>query len=168
VADTCTADVTRSPLGNAAVWLVAGLLVSPWLAGLLLAPSLQGRARTIPELLFWVSLGLFPALLLGTRRGREIVHRRSGIRAALGVGLLALVAAGSIWQTSLFVADWFAPVDETDVNISAAPFGARYVRLSIVTLEGSFETPMFWTPRVEPGPARLTLGHFSQRVISID
>jgi hypothetical protein len=154
-------------LRNAGIWLLVVLLLSPWIAGLL-AESLEGRARTIPETLFWVSIGVIPFVLFGTARGRDFVRRQSRIRQAIATVLLGLVAVWSLGQVSVLVADWLVPLDRTEVTISAAPFGARYVRVTLVTADMTYETPMFWTPRPGAGPARLTLGHFSRRVLAID
>ena len=82
--------------------------------------------------------------------------------------VFALVGAFVFWVAANDIGDWLVPPDTRSVVIDRSRESIRTGVTSIYTDVGNFEGPWFVSFEVQPGPALLTLGHFSGHVLAVD
>ena len=151
--------------------VIVGVFVVPWIIGMGFIDSLDWRLRAIPQTWVLVSFGALCALFLATpgRRARARMQNSFlGRHPHVLMVLAALFAFGMFAFGAQSAADLLAPADVTTVEITSTSTAGRGPRLRIYTAGPDYTTPLFWVPRVERGPARLTLGHYSGLVLRVE
>jgi hypothetical protein len=156
-----------TPLGLA----VAGAFVALWIFGSAFTDDLDWRYRTVPSALLMLLFGLASLVLfVATLRGFVPVRMQGtflGRHPRFAATVLGTFGAALCWFGLVLCADVVAAPDLVVVTITSKAVSWRG-SVTIVAADGLYRTPMFWNPTVEPGLARLTIGHYSREVLRIE